>query len=151
MANDAVNQYDSEAHNDFVQCPRCQAHNAPPDSDEFKPNCWDCGQHLNIQPVSIGDEVVVDVDDLHERGSGVGHTDDGFVVLVDGVLPEKRVRAKITKVRENYAEGELLETVADEIPDEPADETVEDDAENTDADNDDEETERLGARGDWWG
>lgn len=150
MATNA-NKYDSDKHEDFVQCPRCQAQNAPPESEEFDPTCWECSRHLNIQPVSTGDEVVVDVDDLHERGAGVGHTENGFVVLVESVLPEKRVKAHVTKVRENYAEGELVEVISDEIPDGEVDEGMESVEEDDEGEESDVDEERLGARGDWWG
>jgi len=39
---------------------------------------------LKQQPVKPGEEVVVEVDDIHESGAGVGRTDDGFIVMVDG-------------------------------------------------------------------
>jgi len=43
---------------------------------------------LKQQPVQPGEEIVVEVDDdIHESGAGVGRTDDGFIVLVDGLLP----------------------------------------------------------------
>lgn len=143
MAKD--NQYDSEIHEEPVVCPRpnCREQNAPPEADEFYPRCWSCNEHLDIQPVSAGDEVVLDIDDIHGNGAGVGHTEDGFVVLIDGVLPEKQVKAEVTKVKQSFAWGEVIEVLADEIPE---------DEDDTDDENEPEDdTEALGRRGDWWG
>lgn len=155
MANEA-NKYDRDKHDDYVICPRtsCQSRNAPPESDDFEPRCWNCNEYLNIQPVNAGDTVTLDITDIHESGAGVGHTDDGFVVLVDGVLPEKRIQAEIKRVHENHAKGELVETVADEIPEETDETDEETDEESVDEYEDDEEEyddERLGSREDWWG
>ncbi len=66
-------------------------------------------QDLKQQPVKLGEEVVVDVEDIHESGAGVGRTEDGFIVMVDGVLPDARSRVKITKVRSNHARAEEVE------------------------------------------
>mgnify|MGYP006298107989 FL=1 len=53
---------------------------------------------LKTQPVKPKEEVVVDVTDIHESGAGVGRTDDGFIVLVDGLLPPARAEVKIHRV-----------------------------------------------------
>src|SRR6056297_1035240 len=73
---------------------------------------------LKTQPVKQGEEVVVDVEDIHESGAGVGRTDDGFVVLVDGVLPDARAKVEITKVHSNHAKADKL----GRLPLEPEDE-----------------------------
>jgi len=110
-------------------------------------------QDLKTQPVKPGEEVVVDVEDIHESGAGVGRTEDGFVVMVDGVLPDARARVKVTKVHSNHAKAEELER----LPLEPDDEDLEDteDGEGAVDDGDEEEeTERrphLGSREDFWG
>ncbi|PSP72746.1 deoxyribonuclease [Halobacteriales archaeon QS_3_64_16] len=64
---------------------------------------------LKTQPVKPGEEVVVDVFDIHRSGAGVGRTDDGYVILVDGVLPDARSRVEIKTVRQNHAQAEELE------------------------------------------
>lgn len=51
---------------------------------------------LKQQPVQPGEEIVVEVDDIHESGAGVGRTDDGFIVLVDGLLPRRVPRSGST-------------------------------------------------------
>lgn len=158
MAQKDGNKYDRDTHDDYLLCPRpsCRSRNAPPESEEFQPNCWNCGEHLGHQPVSAGDEYTIDVTDIHGSGAGVGHTEEGFVILVDGVLPEKRIVARVENVKENYAWGELVEVVADEIPDEDDEELAEpedgDDAETeSDEEEDEDEGERLGSRENWWG
>ena len=109
---------------------------------------------LKQQPVQLGEEIVVEVDDIHESGAGVGRTDDGFIVMVDGVLPEARARVRITDVRSNHARAEEIERLPmeDEADDEPA-------GDDEDADEDDDRSEReraldrerLGSRENFWG
>ncbi len=108
---------------------------------------------LKQQPVKIGEEVVVDVEDIHESGAGVGRTEDGFIVMVDGVLPEARAKVKITEVRSNHARADEVER----LPMEEADDI--DDSEDVDASDDAElsdreralKRERLGSRENFWG
>ncbi|AGN00267.1 deoxyribonuclease/rho motif-related TRAM [Salinarchaeum sp. Harcht-Bsk1] len=106
---------------------------------------------LKTQPVKQGEEVVVDVEDIHESGAGVGRTDDGFVVLVDGVLPDARAKVEITKVHSNHAKADELER----LPMEPDEEETAEDAEATDeaedAEDEDERRPHLGSREDFWG
>ena len=110
---------------------------------------------LKSQPVKLGEEVVVDVEDIHESGAGVGRTEDGFIVMVDGVLPEARARVRITEVRSNHARAEEMERLPMEDDDEEAES-----AETADTDDEDEEgsereraldRERLGSRENFWG
>ncbi|MCQ4332933.1 TRAM domain-containing protein [Natronomonas sp. F2-12] len=117
---------------------------------------------LKRQPVKIGEEVVVDVEDIHESGAGVGRTEDGFIVMVDGVLPEARARVEITEVRSNHARADEIERLPMEDDEgEEADETAEadegeeaDGTAETDERNDREralDRERLGSRENFWG
>lgn len=111
-------------------------------------------RELKSQPVSLGEELVVDVVDMHESGAGVGRTEDGFIVFVDGVLPEARSLVKITKVRSNHARADEIERLPMDEAD--ADEAVDIDGED---DTDDEDTDdgrpkrrqRLGSRENFWG
>jgi predicted RNA-binding protein with TRAM domain len=110
-------------------------------------------EDLKSQPVKPGQEIVVEVEDIHESGAGVGRTDDGFIVLVDGVLPPARARVEITQVRSNHARAEELERLPDD-PDADADESDAGggDADESDASEDEEEREpRLGSRDNFWG
>jgi len=105
-------------------------------------------KELKAQPVKMGEEVVVDVEDIHESGAGVGRTDDGFIVLVDGVLPEARARVKITNVHSNHAKAEEVERL--EMDETTSEETVEDARDTADEDEDDRGP-RLGSRDNFWG
>jgi len=124
-------------------------------------------QDLKAQPVKPGEEVVVEVTDIHESGAGVGRTEDGFIILVDGILPDARARVKVTRVRSNHATAEEVERLPMEPEAEEADgdgdegsDGVDDgpDPEDADAEEDAAETsrdrgrrERLGSRDNFWG
>jgi predicted RNA-binding protein with TRAM domain len=108
---------------------------------------------LKQQPVKLGEEVVVEVTDIHESGAGVGRTEDGFIVMVDGMLPDARAKVRITKVRSNFARAEEVERLEWDPDGEKA-------AEEADADDEDDEEEqssgrasreRLGSRDNFWG
>ena len=108
-------------------------------------------EDLKSQPVKPGEEVVIDVEDIHESGAGVGRTEDGFIVMVDGVLPPARARVKVTKVRSNHARAEEIERLE-------LDEDDEDEAETDTSPDETDETEeadgdgpRLGSRDNFWG
>ncbi len=114
-------------------------------------------RELKQQPVELGEEVVITVDDIHESGAGVGRTEDGFIVMVDGILPEARSRVKITKVLDNFARAEELERL--ELDPDEGEEPGDDDPEAGADDEEDEEEEssgrasreRLGSRDNFWG
>ncbi|MFC5971566.1 TRAM domain-containing protein [Halomarina salina] len=110
---------------------------------------------LKSQPVKPGEEVVVDVTDIHRSGAGVGRTEDGFIILVDGVLPDARARVKVTKVRSNHAQADELERLPmDEEDDEEDDEEAADDADGDEEEDDGPSRptrERLGSRDNFWG
>lgn len=100
---------------------------------------------LKSQPVTIGEEVVVEVTDIHESGAGVGRTDDGFIVLIDGLMPQCRALVEIDKVRSNHALGEPIERLPDE-PEEDLEEASEEAEEEVPS-----QRERLGSRENFWG
>ena len=104
-------------------------------------------EDLKTQPVKRGEEVVVEVDDIHESGAGVGRTEDGFIVMVDGMLPPARARVEITKVRSNHARAKELERLESEDDDVETEDDA-DDHEPTDGEEDDP---RLGSRDNFWG
>ncbi|WP_144905181.1 TRAM domain-containing protein [Halobellus captivus] len=117
---------------------------------------------LKAQPVKPGEEVVIDVDDIHESGAGVGRTEDGFIVLTDGLLPEARAVVRIDRVKSNHATAkkivERLPLDEDEVDDEDADaesETVDPDDDDGDDENDDfsgrGRPTALGSRDNFWG
>jgi predicted RNA-binding protein with TRAM domain len=108
---------------------------------------------LKQQPVQLGEEVVVDVEDIHESGAGVGRTEDGFIVMVDGVLPPARAKVKITEVRSNHARADEVERLPME-DDEEADATDGTEEAESDERSDREralDRERLGSRENFWG
>ncbi|MFB6123984.1 MAG: TRAM domain-containing protein [Haloferacaceae archaeon] len=108
---------------------------------------------LKQQPVKPGEEVVVEVTDIHESGAGVGRTEDGFIVMIDGILPPARARVRIDRVKSNHARAkEIVERLpmdeADEGDgDEEGDET-EAEADSTSAPT---RPDRLGSRENFWG
>jgi len=104
---------------------------------------------LKSQPVKPGEEVVVNVEDIHESGAGVGRTEEGFIIMVDGVLPPARARVEVTKVRSNHARAKELERVPMEDDDEDEDEQTAD--EDVDQENDEGDDQRLGSRDNFWG
>jgi len=110
-------------------------------------------RELKQQPVKVGEEVEVEVDDIHESGAGVGHTEDGFVVFVDGILPPARARVKITHVKSNHARADEVERL--EL--EPEDGEAADGEEGEGADADEDEADdgparpHLGSRDNFWG
>ena len=107
-------------------------------------------EDLKTQPVKAGEEVVIDVVDMHESGAGVGRTEDGFIVMVDGVIPEARARVEITRVHNNHARAEEIETLP---PDEDADEDDGDGDEEAETDSESGPTRppELGSRENFWG
>jgi predicted RNA-binding protein with TRAM domain len=118
---------------------------------------------LKAQPVKPGEEVVVEVTDIHESGAGVGRTEDGFIILVDGVLPDARALVKVTRVRSNHATAEEVERLPmeDEEDEEDEDDAAAEDVDDAVGGKDtaaEEETrrsrgrrERLGSRDNFWG
>ncbi|MFB6221396.1 MAG: TRAM domain-containing protein [Halolamina sp.] len=113
---------------------------------------------LKEQPVKPGEEVLVDVTDIHESGAGVGRTEDGFIVMVDGLLPECRAKVRIDQVMSNHAKAKK---VIEKMPleDEEEDGDTDETEGETEADEAEEESERrgrtdrerLGSRDNFWG
>ena len=109
-------------------------------------------EDLKSQPVKPGEEVVVEVEDIHESGAGVGRTEDGFIIMVDGVLPPARARVEVTNVHSNHARAEEIERLEQEEVEGDASEG--DDVEVEEEDDSDEgedEGPRLGSRDNFWG
>lgn len=113
---------------------------------------------LKSQPVKPGEEVVIEVEDIHESGAGVGRTEDGFIIMVDGLLPPARARVKVTNVLSNHARGEELERLPEEgkegdtAPDQETTESEEKDTEEgEDTTQYEEDDPRLGSRDNFWG
>ncbi len=107
-------------------------------------------EDLQSQPVKAGEEIVVDVTDIHESGAGIGRTEDGFIVMVDGVLPEARARVEIIRVHSNHARADPVERLPME-DEEEADEEADDADAEAESDDRDDGHERLGSRDNFWG
>jgi predicted RNA-binding protein with TRAM domain len=109
-------------------------------------------RELKSQPVKPGEEIVIEITDIHESGAGVGRTDDGFIVLVDGVLPDARARVRVTTVHSNHARAEELERLP--MEDEEGVSDADRDTESERNESDDERPlhrQRLGSRDNFWG
>ncbi len=115
-------------------------------------------RELKQQPIKPGEEVIVEVTDMHESGAGVGRTDDGFIVFIDGLLPEARAKVRIDRVLSNHAKAnEIVERLPLEDDEESADES----GDTADLEGDDDRDEptgrkgpdrdRLGSRENFWG
>jgi len=93
-------------------------------------------------PVKTGQVVEVEIDDIDDRGNGLGRTSEGFVVRVDGGIPGKTAKVKIKTVYDNSAKAELMEFTGD----------IDEDDEEEEAEAEEEDDEpRSGARGNWYG
>jgi len=121
-------------------------------------------EDLKTAPVVPGEEVTLEVTDMHESGAGVGHhQESGFVIMVDGVLPEAWVEATVETVKSNYAratlesklEGPPSETEDDDTEAVEAEDTADTDEEADEASADSRERKkddpRLGSRENFWG
>jgi predicted RNA-binding protein with TRAM domain len=95
----------------------------------------------------------VEVEDIHESGAGVGRTEEGFIIMVDGVLPPTRARVEVTKVRSNHARAKELERLPDEkAEDEETEETERTEEEEAETETeDDSDQPHLGSRDNFWG
>jgi predicted RNA-binding protein with TRAM domain len=105
---------------------------------------------LKQQPVKPGEELVVEVTDIHESGAGVGRTEDGFIVLVDGTLPPARARVRIDRVKANHATADEVERLPmdEEDDEEPA---TDDESSGRSTGADSGRPEQLGSRDNFWG
>jgi 23S rRNA (uracil1939-C5)-methyltransferase len=62
-------------------------------------------------PLRVGDLVELTIDRLaYDGGRGVARH-EGFVIFVGGTAPNEKIKAKITTVKKNFAEGVLQEIV----------------------------------------
>jgi predicted RNA-binding protein with TRAM domain len=132
-------KYDKKVHDDYIECKKCHSKNAPSGSKDFTKFCHSCGVELDTEaPVSVGDEITIFVDDMHESGAGVGKTESGYIVFVEGVVPESVVEVEVTDIRESYARAKRI----GDSDMEPSD--------FRDDDDDDEDDKGL-KREDFWG
>lgn len=60
-------------------------------------------------PVSEGDQVEVEIEDVGEQGDGVARINEGYIVFVPETEIGDRVTVQIGNVTENFAFGEVVE------------------------------------------
>ncbi len=107
-------------------------------------------EDLKAQPVKPGEELVVEIEDIHESGAGVGRTEDGFIILVDGVLPPARSKIRVDRVKRNHARANEVERLATEGEKEEAAEETDEEGTTHDQSGDGR-PEALGSRDNFWG
>ncbi|MFC7204808.1 TRAM domain-containing protein [Haloferax namakaokahaiae] len=114
-------------------------------------------RELKEQPVKPGEEVIVTVEDIHESGAGVGRTEDGFIVFIDGLLPDARAVVRIDQVKGSHARAKK---VVERLPFEPEDKEQDDSSASSSSSASDQQgrkrrkpkrPERLGSRDNFWG
>lgn len=60
-------------------------------------------------PVSRGDRIAVEIEDVGEQGDGIARVGPGYVVFVDGADTGDRVTVEVRKVLDNYAFAGVVE------------------------------------------
>ena len=65
------------------------------------------------KPVELGKEYDVEIEDISRRGQGIARI-EGFVVFVPDTKPGDRVRVKITRIGERFAEAEVVGILREE-------------------------------------
>lgn len=135
-----MSRYIDSKHDKSIRCKSCGKLNAPQSSSDFERYCHNCGVELNTEaPVEKGDVVKVHIEDIHHSGGGLGRMKNGFVIIVEDVIPvdEETVKAKVKNVKESSAVAESVERDLD-TPDYI----------KTSEEDEDENDE---TRKDWWG
>lgn len=60
--------------------------------------------------MNTNDELIVDIEKMLYEGQGLARV-DGFPVFIDDVCPNDKVKIKITKMKKNFANGEVVEII----------------------------------------
>lgn len=95
----------------------------------------------DIEDLDYKEVVELDITDIADNGDGVGRLEGGLVVLVEGAIDGKRVKAKITEKYDTYVKAELVEWVGD----------IEEDGEDDTEETSDEGGEINRDRDNWYG
>lgn len=82
------------------------------------------GRFENPKPVSVGDQLDVDISGQGGQGDGIAKIDE-FVVFVKGASKGERCRIKITEVKRTFAVGEKIGRAADKDAEAEMEEEVE--------------------------
>ncbi|KXS41053.1 23S rRNA (uracil(1939)-C(5))-methyltransferase RlmD [Candidatus Frackibacter sp. WG13] len=62
------------------------------------------------RPVKVGEKVIIELENLAYGGDVVGRK-EGFAIFVPQGVPGERVKIRVTKVKKNYARGEIIDIV----------------------------------------
>ena len=65
-----------------------------------------------LKPVELGKEYDVDIEDISRMDQGIARI-KGFVVFVPDTKPNDRVRVKITKISQRFAEAKVIKKAAE--------------------------------------
>lgn len=66
-------------------------------------------QSGSLPPMSQGDDIDVEIEDVGDQGDGIARVGPGYVVIVPDTELGERVSVRITNVRENMAFAEVVE------------------------------------------
>ncbi len=69
------------------------------------------GRPLPPKPVELGKEYDVNIQEISRRGQGIARI-EGFVIFVPDTKPNDRVRVKITRISQRFAEAEVVRKAA---------------------------------------
>ena len=69
------------------------------------------GSKAPKNPISVGEEYIVAIEETSKSGTGVAKI-RGFVVLVNNSNPGERVKIRIKQVSRNHAVADVISTVA---------------------------------------
>ncbi len=58
--------------------------------------------------MDIGNIIILDIEKLNSEGAGLARYNN-FIVFVKGACPADKLKCKITKIKKNYAEAEIVE------------------------------------------
>jgi predicted RNA-binding protein with TRAM domain len=70
------------------------------------------GRPLPPKPVELGKEYDVDIEEISRRGQGIARI-KGFIIFVPNTKPNDRVRVKITKISQRFAEAKVIKKAAE--------------------------------------
>jgi len=82
-----------------------------PDKADSTATDTDTDQDVDQQgpPVSVGEQRIVEIDEMGEQGDGLTRVERGFVVIVPETEVGERVRIRIRHVRETVAFADVVE------------------------------------------
>lgn len=82
-----------------------------PSADESDSTRSDTDRNVDQQgpPVSVGEQRVVEIDEIGDQGDGLTRVERGFVVIVPETEVDERVRIRIRHVRETVAFADVVE------------------------------------------